>query len=57
MLKIQKAIGEKFGMLFFAIMILVAGFAVGLFKGWQFSLSLLVIFPVFGIGFGLSIQQ
>jgi hypothetical protein len=44
-------------MLCFASFICVAGFGVGLFKGWEFGLALFLLFPALSVGFGLSLMQ
>ena len=53
----QKAIGEKIGIIIMAFGMSVAGLLFSFFKGWYFSLILLIYFPVMliaGICVGIS---
>ena len=49
----QKALGEKMGMILMSFGMTIAGTVIAFAKGWSFSLALLAIFPFIAIGTAL----
>jgi len=51
--KINEGIGDKLGLLFQALTTFVAGFVVGLIRGWKLTLVILAVSPVLGLSAAL----
>lgn len=47
--KINEGIGDKIGLLVQAVTTFVAGFIVGLIRGWKLTLVILAVSPVLGL--------
>ncbi|NXF94574.1 MDR1 protein, partial [Eubucco bourcierii] len=47
--KINEGIGDKIGLLFQALTTFIAGFVVGLVRGWKLTLVILAVSPVLGL--------
>lgn len=47
---IQRALGEKMGTILLSMFMCFSGVFFAFFKGWKFSLVLLVLFPIISIG-------
>lgn len=59
-MQINKAIGEKIGMIIFSWGITISGIVVGLVNGWSLALAMLAICPVVGVSavaFGVVSQN
>lgn len=48
-MNIQKAIGEKVGLIIFALGMTICGFAIGIINGWSLALANCAVGPVIGI--------
>lgn len=51
--KINEGIGDKVGLLVQSVSTFVAGFVVGLIRGWKLTLVILAISPVLGLSAAL----
>lgn len=51
--KINEGIGDKVGLLVQSITTFVAGFVVGLTRGWKLTLVILAVSPVLGLSAAL----
>ncbi|KAM6315134.1 ATP-dependent translocase ABCB1-like [Aegotheles albertisi] len=51
--KINEGIGDKIGLLFQSITAFIAGFVVGLIRGWKLTLVILAVSPVLGFSAAL----
>lgn len=47
--KINEGIGDKIGLLFQSLTTFIAGFVVGLIRGWKLTLVILAVSPVLGL--------
>lgn len=50
MLSVQRALGEKMGMILMTIGMTLSGMGIALAKGWSFSLVILAVFPFIALG-------